>query len=90
MDVTIISPAWVPMVTLGLEAGENIFSQSEMQAHLVQAHWGLSCLHTCGLGSNLEQSCWWLWYRVCEQVPSLCFKYATVDSLELQFLYDKQ
>lgn len=90
MDVTIISPAWVPMVTLGLEAGENIFSQSEMQAHLVQAHWGLSSLHTCGLGSNLEQSCWWLWYRVCEQVPSLCFKYATVDSLELQFLYDKQ
>lgn len=75
---------WSPWIWKLLKT--DIFSQSGMWAHLVQAHWGLSSLYTFGLGSNLEQPCWWLWYKVCEQVPSLCFKYATVDSLGLYFL----
>lgn len=32
----------------------DIFSQSEMWAHLVQAHWRLSSLYTLGLGSALS------------------------------------
>lgn len=62
MDVTIISPAWAPMVSWGLEAGENRHFLSEWN---VGPSWGLSFLYCLGLGSDLEQSWPWLWYRVC-------------------------